>query len=200
MIEEMVIRHCSPTLAGLKTANMFGYRYVAKELFISEIRELNNKLSSKGVYALPLTYDSQKALVYIYRPNMLKQDLENEDVRKILKDHGYKAESVPEFIAELSGRISGCETGFPHEVGCFLGYPPSDVRGFIDEHCPHRCKNCPKCRMVGCWKVYGDEQYAKKCFERYRKCSRVYWDVWVNSRNIEKLAVRDNTARISRAV
>ena len=196
----MVIRHCSPTLAGLKTANMFGYQYMAKETFISEMRDLNNKLSAKGVCALPLEYSDRKALVYIYRPSMLKHDLENEEVRKILKDHGYKAESVPKLVHELSGRISQKEEGFPHEIGCFLGYPPADVRGFIDEHCPHGCKNCPKCRMVGCWKVYGNEKHAEKCFEQYRKCSRVYWDVWMNSGNIEKLAVKVNTDAASHAV
>ena len=31
MPEELVIRHCSPTLAGLKTGNMFSYSYESRE-------------------------------------------------------------------------------------------------------------------------------------------------------------------------
>ena len=53
--------------------------------------------------------------------------------------------NVHELIAELSRRVR--ENGdFPHEVGFFLGYPPSDVKCFIEER-------FRKCREVY-WKVW----------------------------------------------
>lgn len=46
---------------------------------------------------------------------------------------------------------------FPHEIGLFLGYPLEDVQGFIENRAEgYKC--------VGCWKVYGDEEYAKQEF------------------------------------
>ena len=44
---------------------------------------------------------------------------------------------------------------FPHEIGLFLGYPPEDVQGFLENRL---------CKCVGCWKVYGDEQAAQNGF------------------------------------
>ena len=34
-------------------------------------------------------------------------------------------------IVKLIGRLQENE-GFPHEIGLFLGYPPEDVLGFIE--------------------------------------------------------------------
>ena len=36
-----------------------------------------------------------------------------------------------------------------------LGYPAEDVQGFIENE-------TKECKCVGCWKVYGDEEKAKK--------------------------------------
>ena len=57
MSEELVIRHCSPTLAGLKTANMFACQFESKEELRDELSSLNKILINKGLRALPLKYD-----------------------------------------------------------------------------------------------------------------------------------------------
>ena len=71
---------------------------------------------------------------------------------------------------------------FPHEVGLFLGYPPEDVRGFI-EH-----KYCG-CKCVGSWKVYGDAQKAQEAFSRFDKFTRIYCEQWAQGKSIERLTV-----------
>ena len=71
---------------------------------------------------------------------------------------------------------------FPHEVGLFLGYPPEDVKGFID----HRANDF-KC--AGLWKVYGDEEKARSLFEKYRKCTEIYCTLWQSGLKLEQLAV-----------
>ena len=79
--------------------------------------------------------------------------------------------------------FKGDESGeFPHEVGLFLGYPPEDVKGFID----HRA-NGFKC--AGLWKVYGDEKKARSLFEKYRKCTEIYCALWQSGLKLEQLAV-----------
>ena len=47
MPEELIIRHGSPTLAGLKTANLFTCMFDSEEETIREIRRLNQILVPK---------------------------------------------------------------------------------------------------------------------------------------------------------
>ena len=68
---------------------------------------------------------------------------------RILKRYGYTCERSDRCVAELVIRMRE-QKEFPHEVGLFLGYPPEDVHGFIENRA-----QCAKC--IGAWKVYGDE-------------------------------------------
>lgn len=54
MSEEMLVCHCSPTLAGLKTGSLFSCPYRSKKKIIREIRSLNQRLVKKGVCVLPV--------------------------------------------------------------------------------------------------------------------------------------------------
>jgi hypothetical protein len=54
---------------------------------------------------------------------------------------------------------------FPHEVGFFLGYPPEDVIGFMEN-------NGKGCKLCGTWKVYGDVEKARACFREYSLCRK----------------------------
>lgn len=181
MSEEMIIRHCSPTLAGIKTGNMFTYPYRSVQEMRADIRSWNRLLSSKGLCVLPLKYNGRSALVYFYRPAMLLRDLKDKAASKILHGCGYGSQSPGRCIAQLSKRMAdGGE--FPHEVGLFLGYPPEDVKGFIENK-----SACFKC--VGCWKVYGDEEQAKKIFSKYKKCTQLYSRLYANGKGIERLTV-----------
>ncbi|MGN1192930.1 MAG: DUF3793 family protein [Dorea sp.] len=181
MSDEMIIRHCSPTLAGVKTGNIFSYSYVDRKALFLSVRSLNRRLVPKGVRVIPLKMCSNRVLLYVYRPNKLRADLAVEDASKLLKEYGYSVEDSAKCVVRLSKRLYGSEE-FPHEIGLFLGYPPEDVRGFIDNHAEgYKC--------VGCWKVYGDENSAKKKFDCYKKCTDVFWSQWANGKSIERLTV-----------
>ena len=181
MSEEMLIKHCSPTLAGIKTANIFNCPYEEKQVLWEKLCTLNSKLISKGIRVIPIGVWQKRALIYIYRPSMLKQDLANEAALEILKECGYSCRNADRCVVELIHRIQESEA-FPHEIGLFLGYPPEDVKGFIE----HKGE-CYKC--VGFWKVYGDENKAQRCFKNYRKCSQIYYDQWKKGRSFEQLTV-----------
>ena len=47
MPEELIIRNCSPTLAGLKTGSMFSCPYACEQSLREEIRTLNRRLAPK---------------------------------------------------------------------------------------------------------------------------------------------------------
>ena len=177
MSEELIVRHCAPTLANLKTGSLFVCPITDRASFFSSLRSLNELLVPKGLRALPLRIREYSALVYLYRPSRLKKDLEDPAAIKILQNHGYSC--YGKCLPKLIERIRASEE-FPHEIGLFLGYPPEDVQGFLD----HR-----PCKCCGCWKVYGDENKAKKTFDLYKKCERVYCQQLAQGIDIKRLTV-----------
>lgn len=164
MSDELIVSQCSPTLAGLKTGNMFSAELTSKADMVERIRGLNIRLAPYGICVLPLRFTEKRVLVYMYSPERLCADLEQPQVRELLSSFGYDLSSAGGCIARLRRRMG--EGGeFPHEVGLFLGYPAEDVRGFIENRAAH-------CKCVGFWKVYGDVDAAKIRFESFEKCTR----------------------------
>lgn len=183
MSEELVIRNCAPTLAGLKTGSMFSCDFATREELNASVRALNRSLTPRGLRVLPLRYTGGRALIYVYRPVRLAKDLKNDAAAALLRSFGYPCASAEQCIATLMARLrSGGE--FPHEIGLFLGYPTEDVAGFIAHHA--RDSKC-----AGCWKVYGDEAKAKKEFDRYKKCTAAYYAQWRSGASLERLATQE---------
>ena len=181
MSEEMIVRHCSPTLAGLKTGNLFSCSYNDRGEILGFLREWNTKLRSKGVRLIPLRLQASRALIYVYRPSQLSKDLCDSNVCDLLSRRGYRTDNCRKCVVELMRRIRQ-SADFPHEIGLFLGYPCEDVKGFIENKA-----TCAKC--VGCWKVYGDADKAQKQFERFKKCTRVYQKQYESGRPLTRLTV-----------
>ena len=181
MSDELIIRHCSPTLAGLKTGNIFSCTYVDSEELRDQLRKWNLLLGDKGLRILPLRRENGRALIYLYRPKRLCNDLHNRMACKLLRERGYCVDAPARCVMRLIERIQE-EASFPHEIGLFLGYPPEDVSGFIENH-------AEKCKCVGCWKVYGDADAAQRVLQKYRKCTRVYCAQHAKGASIERLAV-----------
>lgn len=181
MPENHIIRNCAPTLAGIKTGNIFTCPYESKEALLQSIRNLNGQLRCKGLRILPLRFSEKRALIYLYRPKKLCADLTDSSAAQLLRDHGYEPERCEKCVAKLMQKLRGQED-FPHEIGLFLGYPPEDVHGFIEN-------NACGCKCVGCWKVYGDEDAARKRFAQYKKCTQIYCDQWAKGKDIKRLTV-----------
>ncbi len=181
MSDEMIVRYCAPTLAGMKTGNMFTYHFENLSELCNTMRRLNTLFREKGVRVLPLRYQKNSALIYLYRPSKLSKDLEDDMARNILRECGYCMTSPQSLIRNLMTRLNSCDA-FPHEIGLFLGYPPEDVLGFIQNQA--RGYKC-----VGYWKVYGDEEKAKKIFERYKRCTSTYCRCYMKGSSIERLTV-----------
>ena len=74
--------------------------------------------------------NGNRALLYVFRMERLRRELEREKTRAILKMQGYRYKTAQEAIGILKSRM-GDKGSFPHEVGLFLGYPEEDVRGFM---------------------------------------------------------------------
>lgn len=181
MSQDAIVRHCSPTLAGMKTGSLFTCEYADKREMLKSIRKLNQCFIKKGLRALPLRFQNNKALIYIFRPTHLSRDLKNTTAIRLLTERGYCCEEPEKCILHLMKRLGECEE-FPHEIGLFLGYPPEDVCGFIEN------KACG-CKCVGYWKVYGDVESAKELFARYKECTECYCSMFAKGVSIEHLTV-----------
>ena len=182
MSEEMIIKHCSPTLAGIKTGNMFNCEYSSKNELKIYIRTMNRKLKAKGLRVVPLRISDRNALIYVYRPEKLKNDFEHSTAKKLLNSKGYVISNPEACVVRLIKKIEKSDE-FPHEVGLFLGYPPEDVKGFIEQ-------GARKCKLTGVWKVYTDEESARLMFQRYKSCTEAYiLKMLQEGSGVEELAV-----------
>lgn len=181
VFEQYLIEHCSPTLASIKTGNLFTISYSDVENLNVLVAKWDNILKVKGVSIAILRHRKSKALIYVYRRNKLENDLKKGDVQAFLKLCGYSCTDVDYAICNLSNRLYEDED-FPHEIGLFLGYPLCDVVGFIS----NGGKNC-KC--TGFWKVYFNQSEAERIFEKFRRCISVYCRLWRQGRSIQQLTV-----------
>lgn len=181
MSEELLVKHCSPTLAGMKTGNMFGCLFTDEHEMRECVRCWNRTLTKKGLRVVPLRFQNGRALIYVYRPARLNADLQHNLAEQLLQKRGYCTENSQRCVSHLISRLGEYEE-FPHEIGLFLGYPPEDVHGFIENR-------ADGFKCVGCWKVYGDAQAAQKTFEKYKKCTDVYCEQFAKGSSIERLIV-----------
>lgn len=180
-IEKNLIRHCSPTLASLKTASLFTVEFACRTELNDVLREWNKRLYDKGVAMLALSETDSRALIYVFRKNRLRRDLCCPKIKRFLKNNGYGGTNIGAALSTLRTHLT--EFGdFPHEIGIFLGYPIDDVIGFI----ANKGQNC-KC--TGCWKVYFNECEAAKTFARFKKCEAVYLRLWEQGRSVRQLTV-----------
>lgn len=182
MTDQYVILHSAPTLAGLKTGNLFSFESVSREEAFREIRTLNRMLRQKGLRAVPIKQKGRWTLLYLYRPQYLEKDLHHPLAIKILKDRGYSCVSSNHCLIELILCFAkGRE--FPHEIGLFLGYPPEDVLAFI--------KNpCDGVQCTGCWKAFKNQEKAQETFQKFQRCTKIYQKAYKEGKTLTDLAVK----------
>ncbi len=183
MPEQLLVEHCAPTFAGIKVGNLFSMTIEPGTDLKEELRELNKLLHKKGLRAIPIRITEDKAFIFLYRPKDLSRALRDPEAQEILKEQGYHPGDAGALLAQLVYKMK-MNAAFPHEIGLFLGYPPVDVRGFM---------NNPNSgvKYAGYWKVYGDEEKAKKTFTKYKKCTEIYCRLHAGGRPLAKMIVKN---------
>lgn len=181
MLDKYLITHCSPTLASIKTANLFRFSYTSETDLHDQLAVWNETLGERGISLIILQKKSHAALIYVYRKARLQADLQNPGVAEFLFTQGYLHTEVNYAIHLLQQRLAESDT-FPHEIGLFLGYPLEDVMGFIRNG--GRNSKC-----TGCWKVYYNEHEAMRMFAKFRKCKDVYFRLWNQGKTVRQLTV-----------
>lgn len=159
--------HGAPTFAGEKPAVLLSFKKSQFEDFDAMLASFTPCFRCKGISVLRLVEGEEYVLVLFYRARRIARFVKRADARALLRSCGYDDDApLSVLLAELQRRMEIKKT-FPHEIGIFLGYPPEDVRGFIE----HRGKDFA---LSGYWKVYGNPDAARALFARYTACSEEF--------------------------
>ena len=105
MSEDILIRQGAPTLAGIKTGSLFPCPCEDRKALLDDIRQLNRRLSPKGLCLLPIRFLAGQALLYLYRPAELRRDLRDAQASELLRRAGYGEESCARCVARLARRF-----------------------------------------------------------------------------------------------
>lgn len=156
--ETVFVNHCHAVAYSKKPAELF-------TLPLHLLGDIKPLLRMFDMHWICFSRRPHSALLFVYRPALLSGALAHKTTRAHLRRAGYPVEaSLAAMLAFLQQKIN--EPGsFPHEVGFFLGYPPQDVIGFI-QNGGCRYKACGK------WKVYGNKAEAEERFAEYAHCKR----------------------------
>lgn len=157
--ENILAYYCSAVLTGAKVSNLVSISKKELPEYGRLVQYYNRKFGKYDIKINPIRECGQRILVFVYKQAELYKYLRRADVNTILEDYGYSSSwSLNRYIATLKMRMS--KGDFPHEIGAFLGYPVSDILGFIEN-------NGKNYKYSGYWKVYGDTEEAKELFELY---------------------------------
>ena len=180
MSTEAIVRHCAPTLAGLKVGNLFSTKYQDSQELLDSVARQNRNLNERGVFFVLIKMQNGLALIYVYRKHQLETLLQTPEVQRFLARFGYSDFSVEGCLAVLKKRLM--HQDFPHDIGVFLGYPLADIQAFI-------ANKGANCKCIGCWQDYTDLPNAEKKFALFKKCTKIYCQRFGEGTDITRLTV-----------
>lgn len=110
-LETKLVRHASPTLAGMKPANLFTYRTAnfTEEEASSAIAEISSRLAGFHLRVEPLANRTRGVLLLVFRPELVESALDNEHARKLLTQSGFKDLSTEGVVSEIKRRIQAAD-------------------------------------------------------------------------------------------
>lgn len=160
-IESMIACFAAPVICGVKCGKLLNLSRSGENLNLAWASIKGELLGRFSLEAVEVPSRGTGVLLFLYDRNLLACALASDKAQGMLGDLGYPVENGA-IDDQVSFLIEKFKTGLPHEVGLFLGYPPEDVRAFI--HNEGR-----GAKLTGYWKVYGDEDEARKIFSNYRR-------------------------------
>jgi hypothetical protein len=121
-------------------------------------------LAGSGLVARELADRGDSLLLLLYSPDAMAALLQRPAAAGLLRRSGYgPLDDTDAALGELASRCGG--SGFPHEIGVFLGYPLKDVAAFMGwVQLPFACQTL--------WKIYGDPRPSLELAETFLCCRR----------------------------
>lgn len=153
-VEIQIALQCAPLLAGYKTSNMLIVK-TADSYRVGQI------LSESSIMSKIIFQSEKKTIFLLYNEQKLNEYLQCMEIKQFFYLCGYREFELQSILNSFSERYTAYtknEIEFPHEMGLILGYPPEDVKGFIEN-------NGKNFLYAGYWKVYGN---LSEKLERFR--------------------------------
>ena len=125
MLERYLIEHCSPTLASVKTANLFTWSFAPEEMPEQQVRYWNQELQARGISLVVLRVQNQKALMYVCRKQRLQERLDDQEVQNFLGKYGYVQKDADYALQRLKERLAKAEAYGPMTQG--IAAPVNDL-------------------------------------------------------------------------
>ncbi len=153
---------CAPLLVGLKPSNLLPVRN-------GQTGNVQEYFKGTAISCYPMYRGEAKTMWFLYRREMLCHYLADLQARKLLGQCGYADFSLEKLFAGLSARYGAYmkeRIGFPHEIGLLLGYPPEDVRGFLEN-------NGENFLCIGYWKVYARAEDKLRLFHMFDRAKEL---------------------------
>ena len=174
--ERRILDQCAPALTGIKAGSLLK----VDSMVCNDAIRLLTSYGNEDVGTKVLCPSGSSLLILVYRRSMLADILADNDVKEFLSERGYTG-SMSLLLQLLSERMC---MGIQHELGIFLGYPLSDVRGFMEN-------GGRNYKYSGYWRVYGDVREAKRLFAHIklsrRRCLRMF-DAGLSFRTVANVA------------
>lgn len=153
---------CAPVLLGIKPSNLL---IIDSGSLPEACRLLQDTSVRITVLFGSWKRNSQggKIVLFVYRPELVDPILRDQRAGEFLESLGYQEKRLDLMLGRLKERYAGCmekRLPFPHELGVLLGYPLEDVKGFMK----YKGENF---LCSGYWKVYSNENEAKRTFRLY---------------------------------
>ncbi|MDE7312554.1 MAG: DUF3793 family protein [Eubacterium sp.] len=157
-VETQLALRCAPLLAGLKPSNLLILKNCQAQALYGLLQ--NTRFSSYELYGT-----GTETVLLLYADMPLACCLKQPEARAMLWQKGYRDFSLQALLAGFAARYASCRRSggeFPHEMGLFLGYPPEDVRGFLEN-------GGNNALYAGYWKVYQNLARKIRLFKSYDK-------------------------------
>lgn len=172
-----ILMQSAPAIKGLKESCML-------MIPVEKVDRVLREMKATGMEHRILHRGDRKYVVLFYWKERLATYIKRKDVRTLLAKYGYTdftLEASLSLLCERVGYFYGEEQTFPHEIGAFLGYPVSDIEGFI--------KNSGKNFLLSkYWKVYSEFQKTRALFEQYDEAKNQAIRELMDGKNLAQIA------------
>lgn len=160
ILREKVASQCAPVIFNVKPSNLLILESVDED----QLQVLMKRLG----LSCQLFYQTEmKSIWFVYCMELMRNLLQNQEIAIFFEEKKYRCvQEIPveAIVRRVGKRFAFYKRGrveYPHELGILLGYPLGDVKGFIENNGKYYL-------CSGYWKVYENEQEARKTFALYR--------------------------------
>lgn len=178
MGESYILSHCTAVFYDIKPANLFRISGKSSRHIDKLLDFWNRSYNKFDIYFRLVAKNARGHLIFVYRSKRLGAFLSEDPVCNFLKALHYETSSIDSCLSCLKSKLS--YGNFPHEIGCFLGYPFEDVEGFIKNKGQNYI-------LSGYRKVYKNKEDKKRLFSLYDETRKLFMDTYEKRRDIGML-------------